>query len=110
RKERRLKGVAEILPFPRIDLNDPHKRYVFIFFIVASVLFVLIVSIASIRGFEFTESTTFCGELCHAVMEPEHTAWSNSPHAKVKCVACHVGPGSAWYVKAKISGLYQVYA
>jgi hypothetical protein len=110
RKERRLKGVAGILPFPRIDLNDPHKRYVFIFFIVASVLFVLIVSIASIRGFEFTESTTFCGELCHSVMEPEHTAWSNSPHAKVKCVECHVGPGAAWYVKAKISGLYQVYA
>jgi len=109
RKEWRLKGVAEIHPFPRIDLNDPHKRHVFIFFIIASVLFVLIVSIASIRGFEFTESTTFCGELCHSVMEPEHVAWSNSPHAKVKCVECHVGPGAAWYVKAKISGLRQVY-
>ncbi len=109
RKEWRLKGVAEIHPFPRIDLNDPHKRHVFVFFIVASVLFVLIVSIASIRGFEFTESTTFCGELCHTVMEPEHVAWSNSPHAKVKCVECHVGPGAAWYVKAKISGLRQVY-
>jgi hypothetical protein len=70
----------------------------------------LIVSIASIKGFEFTESTTFCGELCHQVMAPEHTAWSNSPHAKVKCVECHVGPGAEWYVKAKISGLRQVYA
>jgi nitrate/TMAO reductase-like tetraheme cytochrome c subunit len=100
----------EIPPFPRLDLNDPHKRHMFVFFIAATVVFVLIVSIASIKGFEFTESTTFCGELCHSVMTPEHTAWSNSPHAKVKCVECHVGPGAEWYVKAKISGLRQVYA
>ena len=110
RKHRRLHGETDIPQFPRIDLNDPRKRNLFIFFIVASVIFVLIVIIASIKGYEFTESTTFCGELCHRVMEPEHTAWRNSPHAKVKCVECHVGPGAAWYVKAKISGLYQVYA
>jgi hypothetical protein len=109
RKQRRLHPEADIPQFPRIDLNDPHKRNVFIFFILASVLFVLIVSVASIKGFEFTESTLFCGELCHTVMEPEHVAWGNSPHAKVRCVECHVGPGAAWYVKAKISGLRQVY-
>jgi hypothetical protein len=109
RKQRRLQPEADIPQFPRIDLNDPHKRNVFIFFILASILFVLIVSVASIKGYEFTESTTFCGELCHTVMEPEHVAWGNSPHAKVRCVECHVGPGAAWYVKAKISGLRQVY-
>jgi hypothetical protein len=110
RKYRRLHEYTDIPQFPRIDLNDPRKRNLFIFFIVASVIFVLIVIIASIKGYEFTESTAFCGELCHTVMEPEHTAWRYSPHAKVKCVECHVGPGAAWYVKAKISGLYQVYA
>ncbi|ABQ25067.1 NapC/NirT family cytochrome c [Geotalea uraniireducens] len=110
RNERRKQGDVEIPPYPRLDLNVPHRRHLFIFFILASIIFVLIVSIASIKGFEFTESTTFCGELCHVVMEPEHTAWGNSPHAKVKCVECHVGPGAAWYVKAKISGLRQLYA
>jgi hypothetical protein len=109
-----IEGMAsleeEIPQFPRLDLNDPSKRHLFVFFIIATIVFVLIVSIASIKGFEFTESTTFCGELCHVVMEPEHTAWSNSPHAKVKCVECHVGPGAAWYVKAKISGMRQLYA
>lgn len=100
----------EIPQYPRLDLNEPHRRHLFIYFIVASILFVVIVAIASIKGFEFTESTVFCGEVCHTVMEPEHTAWSNSPHAKVKCVECHVGPGSAWYVKAKISGLRQLVA
>ena len=43
-------------------------------------------------------------------MTPEYTAWSKSPHAKVRCVECHIGPGAKWYVKAKISGLKQIYA
>lgn len=101
---------VEIPPYPRVDFNEPHKRHLLIFFISASVVFVLIVTVASIKGFEFTEATSFCGELCHVVMEPEHVAWSNSPHARVKCVECHVGPGAAWYVKAKISGMRQLYA
>jgi len=100
----------EIPPFPVLNLNDPNKRHLLIFFVLASVVFVIIMAVASIQGFEFTESTTFCGELCHPVMTPEFTAWKNSPHAKVKCVECHVGPGSAWYVKAKISGMKQLYA
>ena len=106
-----MESLEEEIPhYPRLDLNEPHRRHMVIFFIIATIIFVLIVSIASIKGFEFTESTTFCGELCHVVMEPEHTAWGNSPHAKVKCVECHVGPGAAWYVKAKLSGMRQLYA
>ncbi|BCG46260.1 Cytochrome c family protein [Citrifermentans bremense] len=110
REKRRKHPEAQINPFPKVDFNEPHKRHMFLFFVVASIGFVLIVSVASLKGYEFTESTTFCGELCHVVMEPEHVAWSNSPHAKVKCVECHVGPGAAWYVKAKISGMRQLYA
>lgn len=111
RSKMRAEGVgAEIPPLPRLDLNDPHKLKLTIYFSAATVIFVLLITIATIKGFEFTESTTFCGELCHVVMKPEHTAWSNSPHAKVKCVECHVGPGAEWYVKAKISGLRQVWA
>jgi hypothetical protein len=110
RNQRSKQPDLDIPPFPRLDLNDPGKRRLFIFFIVASAIFVTVVALASIKGFEFTESVTFCGELCHPVMTPEHTAWNNSPHAKVKCVECHVGPGAAWYVKAKISGMKQLYA
>lgn len=43
-------------------------------------------------------------------MEPEYTAYNNSPHANVACVDCHVGSGASWYVKSKLSGLHQVYA
>jgi hypothetical protein len=43
-------------------------------------------------------------------MEPEHTAYANSPHARVSCAECHVGAGAGWYAKSKLSGAYQVYA
>lgn len=108
----RIRKHPEIgLPaLPRLDLNDMHTLRLTIYFVVSSVVFVLVVGIAAVKGYEFTESTTFCGELCHVVMEPEHTAWKGSAHANVKCVECHVGPGAEWYVKAKISGLRQVWA
>jgi hypothetical protein len=117
RNERRraaLEGMVSleeaIPPFPIINLNEAKRRHLVLFFLAATVLFLIVIAVASIKGFEFTESTTFCGELCHPVMTPEFTAWGNSPHARVKCVECHVGPGAAWYVKAKISGLRQLYA
>ena len=62
------------------------------------------------NAFLFTESVTFCGRICHTVMEPEYTAYLNSPHARVRCVDCHVGAGAEWYVKSKLSGVHQVYA
>lgn len=53
---------------------------------------------------------TFCGKTCHTVMQPEFTAYSYSPHARVTCVECHVGAGAGWYVKSKLSGARQVFA
>jgi hypothetical protein len=43
-------------------------------------------------------------------MKPEYTAYLNGPHARVRCVECHVGSGVDWYVKSKISGAPQVLA
>jgi len=42
-------------------------------------------------------------------MRPEFVAYEDSPHARVPCVSCHVGPGASWYVQSKFSGAYQVY-
>jgi hypothetical protein len=47
---------------------------------------------------------------CHKVMEPEYTAFQRSPHARVGCAGCHIGPGAEWFVKAKISGSWQLIA
>jgi hypothetical protein len=43
-------------------------------------------------------------------MQPEFTAYSESPHARVPCVDCHVGEGASWYVRSKLSGARQVLA
>lgn len=56
--------------------------------------------IASVTLLDYTESTPFCS-LCH-VMKPEYTAYEHSPHSRVECGTCHVGPGVMAAVKAKL--------
>ncbi|HEX2867559.1 MAG TPA: NapC/NirT family cytochrome c [Ignavibacteriales bacterium] len=109
RKERKHKE-AEPTRWPQIDLNNERHRNGFIFFAVGTALFLLLSAIGSYGAFNFTESVEFCGTICHTVMKPEYTAYQHSPHARVACVECHVGTGANWYVKSKMSGLYQVYA
>ena len=61
----------------------------------------------SARMLHFMDQPVFCGTACH-VMEPEWTTYQGSPHAKVKCVSCHVGEGVDALIDAKLNGLYQV--
>ena len=112
RERRRLRssGIHEDGKLPRIDLNDPRHRNAFIIFTITTIIVLFLSTLGSFEAYHMTESVEFCGTLCHQVMEPEHTAYQNSPHANVPCVECHVGSGASWYVKSKISGLHQVYA
>lgn len=110
RKRIRRTGVKGEDRFPRIDLNDPRHRNAFIIFTITTILVLFLSTLGSFQAFHITESVEFCGTLCHQVMEPEYTAYQNSPHANVACVECHVGSGASWYVKSKLSGLHQVYA
>lgn len=50
----------------------------------------------------------FCGTTCH-VMNPEWTAYQDSPHRNVACVDCHVGDGAQALVASKLRGLGQMY-
>lgn len=95
---------------PIIDLNDKRHQNAFVIFIISSIVFLFLTSIGSYEAFHYTESVPFCGTLCHKVMEPEYVTYQHSAHANVPCVECHVGEGASWYVRSKISGLYQVYA
>jgi len=76
----------------------------------ATLLNILIFTFASYKGVSYMDSTTFCGKTCHTVMSPEYSAYQNSPHARVECVECHIGPGAGWFVRSKLSGLRQVLA
>jgi nitrate/TMAO reductase-like tetraheme cytochrome c subunit len=101
--------VSSFLSFS-LDFGNPVERRKFMIFGAGASLFVFLTALGSYRTYHFTESTEFCGEVCHTVMEPEYTTYALSPHARVACVDCHIGEGAKWYVKSKIDGLYQVYA
>ncbi|MGA7754951.1 MAG: NapC/NirT family cytochrome c [Candidatus Sulfotelmatobacter sp.] len=96
--------------FPAIDLHLPVVRRTFEWVALATGINLLIVGTASYRGVQYMETQNFCGATCHVVMQPEYTAYQNSPHSRVDCVACHIGPGATWFVRSKLSGLKQVYA
>lgn len=110
RKKRLASTPAEKKRLPAIDLNNPVHRNTFVIFTIVTVIILFLSTYGSFEAYHLTESVEFCGTLCHKVMEPEHTAYQNSPHANVLCVECHVGSGASWYVKSKLSGLHQVYA
>ena len=95
--------------YGRLDLNNPAQRSTLAFVLSFVVIFALMSAVGSYRAYEFTDSVTFCGQLCHSVMGPEFTAYQQSAHARVGCVECHVGSGAGWYVKSKLSGIRQVY-
>jgi hypothetical protein len=111
RRSRRLKtGKDIIFKFPQIDFNDRKNRAAFSVFFVGTILLLFFSAFGSYKAYEYTDSDEFCGKLCHKVMDPEFTAYQVSPHAKVDCVECHIGPGAGWFVRYKLSGAYQVYA
>jgi hypothetical protein len=107
---RRRLGVEAARPYPAVDLNVPAQRRKLTLALVAGFSLILLLAVVSYHAFIFTESVTFCGRICHTVMEPEYTAYLGSPHARVRCVDCHVGSGASWYVKSKLSGARQVLA
>jgi nitrate/TMAO reductase-like tetraheme cytochrome c subunit len=96
--------------YPQVDLSIPELRQALGWVGGLTVANVIIFSIGSYRGIEYMDSVRFCGQTCHVVMQPEFTAYQNSPHQRVECVECHIGPGAPWFVRSKVSGLRQVYA
>ena len=95
---------------PVIDLNNPRHQAAVALVSTGSLLLLVFSAFGSFQAYEHTDSDAFCGQTCHTVMNPEFTAYSNSPHARVGCVKCHIGPGAGWFVRSKLSGAYQLYA
>lgn len=96
--------------YPHIDLtNASHRRYV-LAGAAAIAMTIPVVGVLSYEGYHYTDSNEFCGAVCHTVMQPQFTAYQQSPHAHVACAECHIGAGASWYVKSKLSGIRQVLA
>jgi NapC/NirT cytochrome c family, N-terminal region len=96
--------------YPQVDLSIPSLRHALGWVAGLTVANIIIFSVGAYRGVQYMDSVRFCGQTCHTVMQPEFTAYQGSPHARVECVQCHIGPGAPWFVRSKLSGLYQVYA
>jgi hypothetical protein len=110
RRRKLFPEVREWQRFPRLDLNNPAQRRVLQIFGIGTLVVIPLIGVSTYEGYHYTDSTQFCGQVCHQVMKPEYTAYRYSPHARVTCAACHIGPGASWFVKSKISGVRQVFA
>jgi nitrate/TMAO reductase-like tetraheme cytochrome c subunit len=110
-RRRQLQQIGELpAVYPAIDLKMPMVRNSLFFIGFATILNVMIFGLASYKGVSYMDSKEFCGLSCHTVMAPEYNAYENSPHSRVECVQCHIGPGAGWFIRAKLSGLRQVFA
>jgi nitrate/TMAO reductase-like tetraheme cytochrome c subunit len=107
---RRHGDLSQLQYYPRIDFNDPRQQRWLLGGLVGVFIMVVFIGMMSYEGYHYTESTEFCGAVCHAVMHPEYTAHQYSPHARVECAECHVGAGVDHYVRAKLAGVRQVVA
>jgi len=107
-RRRKLKAAGQIpAVFPKIDFNDRIFRHGVDIVLVATIVNLLVVAIASYRGAAYMDSPQFCGQTCH-VMHPEYTAYKISPHSHVACAECHIGSGAESYFKAKVNGTKQL--
>ncbi|MDJ0973026.1 MAG: NapC/NirT family cytochrome c [Planctomycetota bacterium] len=69
----------------------------------------LIIGMVGHTAMTYMDTPEFCGTACHSVMHPEYEAYLRSPHSRVSCVQCHIGPGASWAVKAKLDGARQLW-
>jgi len=111
-RQRRADRRANLWPdgFPPLRWSNPELRKLAYFVILTTAVNILVASQLSYGAVNYMDSVTFCGQTCHTVMQPEYTAYQQSPHSRVECVKCHIGPGASWFVRSKLSGVGQVFA
>jgi nitrate/TMAO reductase-like tetraheme cytochrome c subunit len=92
---------------PVIDFGKPRTRRLLLVITAGAAATVVVLSVSAYTAVVFMDKPIFCGS-CHRVTGPEYAAYQRSPHARVECVACHIGSGASWFVKAKLSGVLEM--
>lgn len=108
REGRRRRRGSAAWRWPLIDLANATTRRVLVTVLALTLVNIGIVAIAGFGGTHYMETTEFCGQVCHVPMKPQFTAHQAGAHANVRCVACHVSPGAAGTIRAKMNGTRQV--
>ena len=101
---------AAFAPLTRLLGKIPHppwrsRRGMFVLIMLVGG-FGAVAGVGGITAIHYSETAAFCG-LCHT-MDPELKAYAMSPHKEVACAECHVEPGVAGFVKAKVNGTKQL--
>jgi nitrate/TMAO reductase-like tetraheme cytochrome c subunit len=105
-----MKSIRQKLKWPNpftVDLNKPAHRWRLLLGFAGLILVGLAIVAGGVQGYVYTESTEFCGTVCHS-MYPQYERYQLSAHAKVECAQCHVGEGLQPFVQSKIDGTRQL--
>ena len=107
-RRQRKAGQQTEQPLP-LTWSSPDLRRVASFVGVTTLFNLIIGTQFTYRAVNYMDTVAFCGTTCHRIMNPEYTAYRGSPHSRVDCVQCHIGPGASWFVRSKFSGVQQVF-
>ena len=105
---RRLARDPSAADWPVLDFRQAGVRRTALVITGLTAANVVIVLLAGYGSLHWMESPAFCGQVCHAPMQPQFVAWQGATHAKVTCVQCHVGEGASGFVHAKLAGVRQL--
>ena len=94
----------------RLDFSNRRQRQRLVLFGAGAAVFIGLSAFGSFQTYHYSESTQFCGQVCHQAMNPEFVTYQRGAHARVGCVDCHVGTGAQYFIKAKINGTHQLIA
>src|SRR5947208_1962026 len=78
-----LKHAATMPDKWRLDFSDCTQRRRLILFGCGAIVFVMLSAFGSYQTYHYSESTQFCGQVCHSAMNPEFTTYKRGAHARV---------------------------
>jgi len=89
--------------------NPDSPRWMLILPIATMGIVTLILVFGGIHAWEYTNSPSFCGTVCHT-MPPQNVVYLESPHSNVTCEECHIGRASfTSQLARKSQGLKETY-
>jgi hypothetical protein len=110
-RRRRARGEDTVSTGERVaalfTTKEGHRKLFLLFFL--TVVNIALLAGVGVKAKDWMDSPQFCGTACHTVMQPEYESYVDSPHARVSCVQCHIGPGASFAVRSKLDGLRQVW-
>jgi len=109
RRRRRRTPEAPEAEWPVIDLRTSRHRRMLTIGVILVTINLVMLTMGGYGAVHYMETDSFCGQVCHAPMEPQFTAHETGPHARVPCVSCHVGPGAGALVESKLAGARQLW-